>query len=102
MVENNQNSVCGRVDPIDAHTSRDAFAHVGVVPSNSQRFPVGSEDLIESTSGNVPFPSEVSSVSHPPLVAPPAVVAPMPADSVTAQPTAQPPVSTLAFSPPPK
>ena len=56
----------------------------------------------ESTSGNVPLLSEVSSVSHPPLVAPPAVVAPMPADTVAAQPTAQPPVNTLAFSPPPK
>ena len=68
----------------------------------SLRFPVGSEDIVESWSGNVPLPSEVSSVSHPPLVAPPAVVAPMPADSVAAQPTAQPPVNTLAFSPPPK
>jgi hypothetical protein len=67
-----------------------------------KRFPVGSKDLVESTSGNVPLPSKTSSVSHPPLVAPPAVVAPMPADSVAAQPTAQPPVSTLAFSPPPK
>ena len=43
---NAMRSVSGRVDPIDAHTSRDAFAHVGVAPSNSQRFPVGSADLV--------------------------------------------------------
>ena len=99
---NAMRSVSGRVDPIDAHTSRDAFAHVGVAPSNSQRFPVGSADLVESETSNVPLLSEVSSVSQQPLVAPPAVVAPMHADSAAAQPVAQPPVSTLAFSPPPK
>ena len=60
------------------------------------------KDLIESTSGKVPLHSEVSSVSQQPLVAPPAVVAPMHANLVAAQHVAQLPVSTLAFSLPPK
>ena len=85
---------------IDASTSRDALADVGVVPSNSQRLPIGSEDIVESTSGMVPRPSEVPSAFQQPLASPPDAFAPMQADSVVAQP--QPPVSTLASSPPSK
>ena len=63
---------------------------------------VGPRDLVESESGYAPLHSEVFSISHTPLVVPPVVVEPMQADSGAAQPTAQPLISTLAFSPPPK
>ena len=63
--------------------------HRALRARSAQCFPVGPKDLVES-------------FSHTPLVVPPVVVEPMQADSGAAQPTAQPLISTLAFSPPPK
>ena len=75
--------------------------HRAMSARSAQCFPVGPKDLVESKSGFDPLYSAVFSISHTPLVVPPVVVEPMQADSGAAQPTAQPLISTLAFSPPP-